>query len=94
MSKCKTALIGGVFVLAVLGLLVLNGCAMFQRQPTYVLTETETYYLIPPDTPFKAQLIKGGPLVEVRRTQPTYAVDSGYLAKLQEAANAEILEPR
>ena len=69
----------------------MQGCAMFQRQPRYVLTESETYYFVPPNTPFKAQLVKDGPLVEVQRTQPSWLVDSGYLSKLQEAANAATL---
>ena len=74
--------------------ILLTGCARFQPQPSYILSETEQYYFIPPNTPFKCQLEKGGPLVEVQRTQPTWAVDSGYLAKLQESANARILDPR
>lgn len=94
MSKLKTALISSIFILAILGLSVLNGCAMFPRQPSYILSETEQYYYIPPNTPFKCQLEKDGPLVEVQRMQPTWAVDAGYLAKLQEAANAEILDSR
>lgn len=78
-----------VFVL--LTVVVFTGCAMFQRPPSYILTETESYYFIPPNTPFKARLVKDGPLVEVQRVQPTWAVDAGYLAKLQEAANAVTL---
>ena len=71
----------------------LQGCATFQPK-TYVLTETESYYYIPPNTSFNAQLVKDGPIVEVRRVQPTWAVDAGYLAKLQEAANAAVIKPK
>jgi hypothetical protein len=70
--------------------ITINGCASFGRN-TYILTETEQYYFIPPNTAFNAQLVKDGPVVEVKRTQPTWAVDAGYLAKLQEEANAKTL---
>ena len=71
----------------VLFVLIFAGCAMFQPK-NYVLTETEQQYFIPADTPFSARLVKDGPIVEVRRTQPTWAVDAGQLATLQEQANA------
>jgi len=77
----------GLLILSVL----LSGCAMFQRQPSYILSETEQYYFIPSNTPFKCRLVKDGPLVEVQRTQGTWAVDAGYLVKLTEQANARAL---
>ena len=64
-----------------------TGCASILHK-NYVLTETESYYFIPADTPFKARLIKNGPIEEVRRTRDSWVVDSGYLVQLQEKANA------
>jgi hypothetical protein len=66
-----------------------TGCSSFQRK-NYVLTETEQMYFIPPNEPFRARLTKDGPVEEVRRTLPSWAVDAGYLAKLQEEANSHI----
>ena len=77
----KKLIIFGLFVL------ILTGCASFKPK-TYVLTESEQKYLIPANTPFSAQLTTGGSVVEVRRTVPTWAVDAGNLAKLEEQANA------
>ena len=51
------------------------------------------YYYIPPGTPFNAVVQKGEPPIEVIRNVGTWAVDAGYLAKLQAEANAVILEP-
>jgi len=67
------------------------GCTYFPRK-NYVLTETEQMYFIPPNESFRARLTKDGPVEEVRRTLPSYAVDAGYLAKLQEEANANVLK--
>jgi hypothetical protein len=39
-------------------------------------------------------VVKDGPVVEVRRTQPTWAIDAGYLVKLQEEANAKVLQKK
>ena len=61
------------------------GCA--STKPT-VLLETETYYLIPANTPFKAVVADGGKVEEVVRTHDSYAVDAGLLIKLQEQANS------
>ncbi len=74
-------------IASVLFVLILTGCASFQPK-TYVLTESEQKYLIPANTPFSAQLTTNGPIVEVRRTVSTWAVDAGNLARLEEAANA------
>jgi len=75
-----------LFILTVFAIVFLSGCAYFQPKQ-YVLTETEQQYFIPADTSFHARLVKDGPIVEVRRTQPTWAIDAGNLAKLQEQAN-------
>jgi len=72
---------------AVLFVLIFTGCASFQPK-SYVLTESEQKYFIPADTPFHARLVTNGPIVEVRRMQPSWVVDSGNLAKLEEQANA------
>jgi len=80
-----------LLVILCLLLISISGCASLGRN-TYILTETESYYYIPPNTSFNAQLVKDGPVVEVKRTQPTWAVDAGYLAKLQEEANAQALK--
>ena len=61
------------------------GCA--STKPT-VLLETETYYLIPANTPFKAVVEDGGKVEDVVRTYNSYAVDAGLLIKLQEQANS------
>ena len=61
------------------------GCA--STKPT-VLLETETYYLIPANTPFKAVVVDGGKVKDVVRTHDSYAVDAGLLIKLQEQANS------
>ncbi len=84
---------GQLWPLAILCLLVISisGCASIGRN-TYILTESESYYYIPPNTSFNAQLVKGGPVVEVKRVKGTYAVDADYLIKLQEEANAQVLK--
>ena len=71
-------------------MLILTGCSTFSPK-NYILTESELKYFIPPDTAFNAVIVTGGPVVEVRRTQPTWAVDAGTLAKLEEQANACII---
>ena len=65
--------------------LFIIGCA--STRPT-VLLETEAYYLIPANTPFKAVVKDGGPVVEVQRPYPSYAIDAAMLIRLQEQANA------
>ena len=52
------------------------------------------YFLIPAGTPFKAVIIKNGPLEDVVRTSDSYNVEAGYLLKLQKEANARALVPR
>ena len=76
-----------LITVSLLTLFILTGCASFKPK-TYVLTESEQKYFIPANTPFNAVLVTGGPIVEVRRTVPTWAVDAGNLAKLEEQANA------
>jgi hypothetical protein len=61
---------------------------------TYILSETESYYFIPAGTTFNAVVEKGKPPIEVVRVKDTWAVDAGYLAKLQEEANAGALSPK
>lgn len=80
-----------IISISVLFVLIFTGCASFKPK-TYVLTESEQKYLIPANTPFSAQLTTGGPVVEVRRTVPTWAVDAGNLAKLEEQANACVIK--
>lgn len=76
-----------LIAVSVLFVLILTGCASFKPK-TYVLTESEQKYFIPANTPFNAILVTGEPVVEVRRTVPTWAVDAGNLARLEESANA------
>lgn len=80
-----TALVIAVVLLAVV--ILLGGCS-FRR---YILSETEQYYLIPAGTTFNAVVLKGQPPIPVTRDKDTWAVDAGYLAKLQEDANANAL---
>ena len=84
MKKLLIAL--GLAAILLAGCTFLSGCASVLHK-NYVLTETESYYLVPANTSFKARLVKDGPIEEVRRTADSYAVDSGYLVKLQEMAN-------
>ena len=80
-------------VIAVLFLmLVVCGCATVKKN--YILTESEQYYFIPAGTPFNAVIVKGQAPVEVRRVKDTWGVDAGYLAKLQEEANAAVIKPK
>ena len=74
-------------------LMFIQGCASMGIR-TNVLTDDEVYFLIPAGTPFKAVLIKGGPLEDVVRTSDSYNVEAGYLLKLQKEANARALTPR
>jgi len=67
-------------------MLVLLACGCATTKPT-VLLETEAYYLIPANTPFKAVVKDGGPVEDVVRSRDSYAVDAGLLIKLQEEAN-------
>ena len=85
--------IGKLWLLAILlaPLLLTSGCASFGKS-TVILTDKETYYLIPAGTPFKARIVKDGPLVEVTRDRDSYNLDAGYLAELQETANARVLQ--
>ena len=57
-----------------------------------ILTSDETYFLIPAGTPFKAIMVKDGPLVDVVRTSDSWNIEAGYLLKLQKDANAQALE--
>ena len=77
-------------VLLLVGLMA-AGCSGW-RKKTYILTETQQYYFIPAGTPFHAVMVKGQKPVEVIRDQPTWAVDAGYLMKLQKEANRRALE--
>lgn len=71
--------------------IIASGCA---RGRQWILTDNEVYYLIPAGTPFQARVVKDGPLQPVVRDRDSYNIEAGYLVKLQEEANAEILEPR
>ena len=66
-------------------LILIAGCVT--TSPT-VLLETEAYYLIPANTPFRAIVEDGGPVEDVIRNHDSYAVDAGMLIKLQEEANS------
>ena len=85
--------IGKLWLLAILlaPLLLTSGCASFGKS-TVILTDKEAYYFIPAGTPFKARIVKDGPLVEVTRDRDSYNLDAGYLAELQETANARVLQ--
>ena len=85
--------IGRLWLVAILlaPLLLTSGCASFGKS-TLILTDKETYYFIPPGTPFKARIVKDGPLVDVVRDKGSFNVDAGYLAELQESANAKALD--
>ena len=74
-------------VILLTGCSFLSGCASILHK-NYILSETEMQYFIPANTPFHARLVKDGPIEEVRRTQDTWAVDAGRLAKLEEMANS------
>lgn len=79
--------------LVVLTTLLMAGCRYQKRKAVYILRESEQYYLIPAGTPFTAIVRKGEPPVEVIRNSDTWAVDAGYLLKLQKEANARVLDP-
>lgn len=81
-----------LIVIIVVGILA-AGCSYGRRGQIHVLYESEMYYYIPAGTPFTATVIKGEPPIRVVRNVGTWAVDAGYLAKLQAEANAVILEP-
>jgi hypothetical protein len=84
----------GWMILVVVGIvLVTPGCRYQRRRGIFVLRESEQYYYIPAGTPFMAVVEKGKPPVQVIRTVGTWAVDAGYLHKLQTEANARVLEP-
>jgi len=70
------------------------GCSYGRQGGIYILNESEQYYLIPAGTPFNAVIQKGQPPIEIMRNVPTWAVDAGYLNRLQQEANAAVLEPR
>jgi uncharacterized lipoprotein YmbA len=72
-------------IILVLSLVFLTGCAT--TKPT-VLTETEAYYLLPANTPFRAIVKDGGKIEDVQRPYDSYVIDSGKLIKLQEQANS------
>ena len=80
-------------VVAVLVALSVCGCPYGKRKRMYILRESEQFYLIPAGTPFTAIVTKGEPPVQVTRNADSWAVDAGYLLKLQKEANARILEP-
>ena len=77
-----------IAMLAALLVLLAAGC----NGTIQVLPESEQYWKIPAGTPFRAQREKDGPVVEVVRDKDTWAVDAGYLYKLQKDANAATLE--
>ncbi len=83
MKKLFYVLIGCLLLVA------LTGCGTTRPM---ILTETGQYYFIPAGTPFTAVVYKDEPPVEVTRTKPSWVVDAGYLATLQEEANAIVLE--
>ena len=69
------------------------GCPYQRRSGIFILKESEQYYYIPAGTPFMAVVEKDKPPIQVIRNVGTWAVDAGYLHKLQTEANARILEP-
>ena len=81
------------WILIVGAVMMSAGCPYERRARIFVLNESEQYYYIPAGTPFMAIVEKGKPPVQVIRNVGTWAVDAGYLKKLQTEANAEILKP-
>ena len=81
-----------LLIVLVVGILA-AGCSYGRRGQIHVLRESEMYYYIPAGTPFNAVVQKGEPPIQVTRNAGTWAVDAGYLAKLQAEANAAILQP-
>lgn len=80
--------------IVVVGIVLVSAGCPYQRQSKiFILKESEQYYYIPAGTPFMAIVEKGKPPVQVIRTAGTWAVDAGYLHKLQTEANARVLEP-
>ncbi len=82
-----------LIVVLVLATMFLSGCRYSKTKRMYILRESEQFYLIPAGTPFNAVVRKGEPPVEIVRNSDTWAVDAGYLLKLQKEANARMLEP-
>ena len=80
----------GFCIALILAVVCLGGCSTFNKQ-NIILSETEQYYFIPAGTPFKAVIVKGEEPIEVTRDKNTWAVDAGYLVKLQEKANENVL---
>lgn len=80
-------------ILVVVAAALMAGCRYAKPKAVYILRESEQYYLIPAGTPFMAVVRKGEPPIEVIRNSDTWAVDAGYLMKLQKEANARVLEP-
>lgn len=80
-------------ILVMVATVLMSGCRYIKPKSVYILRESEQYYLIPAGTPFTAIVRKGEPPVEVIRNSDTWAVDAGYLMKLQREANARVLEP-
>jgi len=78
------------YFLLIATILVFVGCTA-SRPPT-ILAETDQYYFIPAGVEFTAVIIDGEAPQKVTRTKNTWAVDAGYLAELQEEANANALE--
>ncbi len=80
-------------ILVIVAAALTSGCRYSKPKGVYILRESEQYYFIPAGTPFNAVIRKGEPPVEVIRNSDTWAVDAGYLMKLQKEANARVLEP-
>lgn len=88
--KCAIyfALIVGILAAGIIG------CEWGRKTDTSVLRETETFYRIPKGTPFKGVKEDGGPLVDIVVTDSDLVVVyPGYLQKLQEEANRNVLRP-
>lgn len=66
-----------------------QGCV---RERLVVVPESKAVYLIPAGTPFRARVVKGGPLVEIVRDKDTWCMDAGRMLELSKEANREALE--
>jgi hypothetical protein len=76
----------------ILALLVIFMMGCGTTKPV-VLTETEAYYLLPANTPFRAIVQDGGKIEDVQRPYDSYVIDAGKLIKLQEQANSCTINP-
>lgn len=82
------------FLKNLLALLVLSfiliSCAS-KKPAIEVLTETEAFYLNPPNVSFPCVIVEGGEVLSCVRGEVSYNVSASYLIRLEEQANACVL---